>query len=547
MKTIFISFDGLDGSGKSWAVEKLAARLRADGLRVWVGKLRPLVGTSRCESATKVENFCARLRQVMTDLARDHDVVILDRAMVTFIALWTFWKGVMSPEAVWQIFGAESFPALNVVLTPPLGVCRDRLRQKGEDSFAQNDDGEDCLLSIDRTTRQTVEFLKPRLGNRLAVFKNNEVAVEWAYQMVQRLRTHFDLHLTNACPLKCPTCCFGAGEGAKVAQAIDGRWREIVDAGLAAGIDEFHLMGGEPLILGQHLVELMRYIRERGGKIHLLTSGYDLTYADEVLPLCDAVFVSLDGPRETHNRTRGRNIFDNACEFIRRAARHGCKIRIGTVVSRLNIATAHQVVDVVAGLMAEVRAVPRSLCFINMSPTGGLFSQTHSGQAISSAALDNYLMSDEWLGFVERLKRDQRVRSLPWVKVEPAFSKRAEDFGCELLQGKRRVMVMSDGSMYLCPMLTPLPSESNILDGDPVAALVKLLSWSPSGADPCGNGCQGGCLGYAKLFGQAVCDARCGKPCVASRLPEKFRLSEERIRQGYRPICPCRTVRVKDW
>lgn len=145
---------------------------------------------------------------------------------------------------------------------------------------------------------------------------------------------------------------------------------------------------------------------------------------------------------------------------------------------------------------------------------------------------------------MEGLAKDEHIRSLPWAKVEPAFSNDPNLFGCELLQGKRRVMVMSDGDMYLCPMLTPLPAEANILEGDPADALIQLLSKNLNSADFCGNGCHGGCPGYAKLFGNGVCDARCGK--TESQIPEKLRLSKERLKEGYRPICPCRTARIKD-
>lgn len=541
MKGIVVSWDGLDGSGKTTDIEAVRSLLKADGLSVWSGKIRPLVGTSRLFSVEAIEAYCQRLRQTLNRLAGEFDVVLLDRSPVTFLAHWAYWKGVVSPEAVWEM-AKECFASLSVVLDLPIEVCRERLRQRGEDPYPLEESGEDNLLAFQRNLQSVVEFLRPRLGNRLVVLDNNEKAIEWVCQTVRRLRTHFDLHLTNACPLKCPTCCFGAGEGAKTAQAIDSRLKEIVDAGLEAGISEFHLLGGEPLVLGERLVSLMRYIREQGGRTHLLTTGYSLRHADEVLPLADAVFVSLDGPRQTHNRTRGLPIFDNACQFIQRARDFGCRIRIGTVVSRLNIATATQVVDV----LEKVGVTPNSLCWMNMSPTGGLFAGQHGDRAISPAALENYLSADEWLEFVESLAADERLRALPWAKVEPAFSNRPELFGCELLQGKRRVMVMSDGSMYLCPMLTPLPSDSNILEGDPVAALVSLLSWTPEQSDLCGDGCLGGCLGYAWLFGNDVCDARCQRQANCSKIPGQFRLSKERLAEGYRPICPCRTVRVKD-
>lgn len=539
-KAVFISFDGMDGSGKGWAVQRLAECLTSDGLKVWAGPPRIEIGScyEQAKDPAGVPSYLDRLREFQARLAMEYDVVIFDRSPVTLIGWWGFARQIIPVEELFEML-KDMFSDISILLQPPVEVCKERAARsdRPESKMAKT---EEYFQAFWDSTQQSIAFLKPRLGNRFVVLENNEEAVEWAYQIIKRLDTHFDLHLTNACPLKCPTCCFGAGEGAKTEQACDGRWKEIVDAGFAAGINEFHLLGGEPLVLGKRLVELMRYIREKGGRIHLLTSGYDLRHADQVLPLADAVFVSLDGPRETHNRTRGLPIFDNACEFIRRAANYGCKIRIGTVVSRLNITTAHQVVDV----LAKLGVTPRSLCWMNMSPTGGLFSERHDNRVVSSAALDNYLMPDEWLAFVDCLTSDERIRSLPWTKVELALSNRPEDFGCELLQGKRRIMVMSDGSMYLCPMLTPLPSENNILEVDPVATLVKLLSWTPVYTDPCDNGCQTGCQGYAKLFGDGVCDARCGKSNVASRLPKKFRLSEEKVRQGYRPICPCRTVKI---
>jgi hypothetical protein len=92
-------------------------------------------------------------------------------------------------------------------------------------------------------------------------------------------------------------------------------------------------------------------------------------------------------------------------------------------------------------------------------------------------------------------------------------------------------------------MLTPLPAQANILQGDPVEQLVKLLSWEPQLQDTCGQGCLGGCPGYAKLFGNGPCDARCVMSCE-SKIPAHLQLSHQRLDQGFRPICPCRTVRV---
>lgn len=534
MKTLFISFDGPDGSGKTTAIGWVKEKLENEEIRVWAGKMFGQYSQRRAKEEKTPYKEWGRLRKQFYDSLRGHyDVVLLDRSFVSDISFLGFNLNAIDPEKIFKL-NKDCFPDLCVILNPGLEICQERLAKKEEIT------SEKYLEDFISSMGEAVGFLKPRLGNRLAIFADNEEAVEWAYQMVFRLRTHFDLHLTNICPLKCPACCFGASQGAKVEQAINGRLFEIVDAGLSVGIDEFHLMGGEPLTLGKRLIELMLYIQDEGGKTHLLTSGYRIdAIAKEAILLADAVFVSLDGPRETHNKTRGLPIFDNTVKFIQLAADAGKKIRIGTVVSRLNIDAAPKVVDV----LNEIEVVPSSLCWMNMSPTGGLFAIRH-GSKILSSALDNYLSAEEWIRFVEGLARDEHIRSLPWTKVEPAFSNDPNLFGCELIQGKRRIMVMSDGSMYLCPMLTPLPAEANILAGDPADALIQLLSKNLNSTDFCGNGCHGGCPGYAKLFGNGVCDARCGK--TESQIPEKLRLSMERLEQGYRPICPCRTVKIKD-
>lgn len=530
---VFISFDGVDGCGKTWAVEQLAARLKADGLNIHAQKFSiPGFSVEEIKTAEDATRYLKKAKEMIEGL-KGFDVVLFDRSPVTLFAYWAEHKKILSEEFCWELI-RDLLADINVVLDVPLDICMSRV--KPAEAGKSRKYFEDFQASMAKTRR----FLKSRLGNRLTEFacqESNEKAVNFIYDLVGRLRTHFDLHLTNACPLKCPTCCFGAGEGFKMDNlSVRKQIKKIVDAGLSVGISEFHLLGGEPLVLGKDLIEIMSYIKSQGGTIHLLTSGYSLEYADEVIPMSDAVFVSLDGPESTHNFTRGKPIFKNTIEFIRRAYAAGCKIRIGTVVSRLNVETAPQVPEI----LEQNEIQPHSQCFMNMSPTGGIFS----GSA-ENKALKHYLSAGEWIQFCESLLASD-LPERAWVKVEPAYSADPNLWGCEMFQGKRRVMVMSDGGMYLCPMLTPLPAQANILQGDPVEQLVKLLSWQPEAQGKC-QGCWGGCIGYAKLFGDKKCDGRCGMPSVASQLPEHLRIPQEFVKKGYKPACPCRTVRLKDW
>jgi MoaA/NifB/PqqE/SkfB family radical SAM enzyme len=74
-------------------------------------------------------------------------------------------------------------------------------------------------------------------------------------------------------------------------------WREL-------GVERVVLSGGEAL-LHSHLWELCGLLREAGIGITLLTTGLLLARdAAALVRVCDDVVVSLDGPREVHDRVR---------------------------------------------------------------------------------------------------------------------------------------------------------------------------------------------------------------------------------------------------
>ncbi|MDO8626551.1 MAG: hypothetical protein Q7K39_03820 [Candidatus Magasanikbacteria bacterium] len=239
MKTLFIGFDGIDGSGKGWAVAKLAERLREQGLKVWAGAPREIVGSCRTAGKDEIEDFIARHAEFMAFMVKEgYDVVLCDRFAVTLVANWGFWKSWRTPEELWGML-KDKFCDLNIVLEPPFELACQRV-QNSHSTGSHLAKTPGYMETFRDTMANTIAFLRPRLGNRFVVFEDNEKAIEWAFGMVQRLRTHIDLHLTNACPLKCPTCCFAAGEDAQTEDAIADRLKEIVDAGLKAGNAQVH-------------------------------------------------------------------------------------------------------------------------------------------------------------------------------------------------------------------------------------------------------------------------------------------------------------------
>ena len=90
-----------------------------------------------------------------------------------------------------------------------------------------------------------------------------------------------NLHILETCNFKCRQC-FSKFGTEKLLPVKD--WEKIVDNCIAgADVTEFNIAGGEPMLY-PGLVELVKYIRNKGVKISLITNG---SLMDE--ELCRAV------------------------------------------------------------------------------------------------------------------------------------------------------------------------------------------------------------------------------------------------------------------
>lgn len=112
-----------------------------------------------------------------------------------------------------------------------------------------------------------------------------------------------------------------------------GEWRVL-------GVERVVLSGGEPL-LHSHRRELCGLLAEAGIKITLLSTGLLLRRdADWLVRCCDDVVVSLDGPREVHDRIRNvPRAYDKLAAgvaAVRAAGGGGVALSARTTVQREN-------------------------------------------------------------------------------------------------------------------------------------------------------------------------------------------------------------------
>lgn len=153
-----------------------------------------------------------------------------------------------------------------------------------------------------------------------------------------------NLHILETCNFKCRQC-FSKFGTEKLLLVKD--WEKIVDNCIAgADVTVFNIAGGEPMLY-PGLVELVKYIRNKGVKISLITNGslMDEEWIKNYAGLYETIGFSVDSLNDETNKKIGRcdrngktipaGRVVELCELIRKYA-PGCRIKINTVVSVLN-------------------------------------------------------------------------------------------------------------------------------------------------------------------------------------------------------------------
>ncbi|HKI02510.1 MAG TPA: radical SAM protein [Thermoanaerobaculia bacterium] len=145
------------------------------------------------------------------------------------------------------------------------------------------------------------------------------------------------LYPHSRCNCRCLMCDIWRDRGREEISAADvagwlAEWRSL-------GVQRVVLSGGEAL-LHSHLWDLCALLREAGIGITILTTGLLLARdAERLASCCDDVVVSLDGPREVHDRIRNvPRAFDRLAEGVAalRAAGGGVAISGRCTVQRAN-------------------------------------------------------------------------------------------------------------------------------------------------------------------------------------------------------------------
>ena len=154
------------------------------------------------------------------------------------------------------------------------------------------------------------------------------------------------LHLTQACNLKCRHCFFSSGNRLED-ELTDVEYLEFVKSFKKLGLRRFTVSGGEPFLRRELLFEMIKEARKQDlDPVSLSTNGTLLTEDDaHLLKKYDVkVGVSLDGgTAETHDFIRGKGVFDKTVRALMILREAGVYTTIGCTLMKANAENAEDV------------------------------------------------------------------------------------------------------------------------------------------------------------------------------------------------------------
>ena len=154
------------------------------------------------------------------------------------------------------------------------------------------------------------------------------------------------LQLTRKCNLRCYFCGqwgrkgFFSG-GADADMRLE-EWRRVIDRLIeyrkASGTSpEITLWGGEPLVYPEFKA-IVEYLRANEFQLKLITNGVLLDrFAELIKYNFKHVHISIDGPREIHDRIRGQGVFDKVAASVKLLHGGTAEIIFMTVISPDNV------------------------------------------------------------------------------------------------------------------------------------------------------------------------------------------------------------------
>lgn len=134
----------------------------------------------------------------------------------------------------------------------------------------------------------------------------------------------------------------------------------LIDQIAQMGTRRIHFTGGEPL-LKEDIEVILSHCRNRGIAVALNSNGSLVPKKIQTLSHLNLLSLSLDGPEEVHDLIRGKGSYREVMEAVEIAKHNNIKVRIITVLSKLNLDSVDFVLRKAKELKVLVTFQPASL------------------------------------------------------------------------------------------------------------------------------------------------------------------------------------------
>lgn len=139
--------------------------------------------------------------------------------------------------------------------------------------------------------------------------------------------------ITFKCNLKCKYCSlFNIKIKEMITEEVKTAIKEFTDAGTIA----WTFTGGEPL-LRKDIGKLINYTKDNGILTTLVTNGMLFKRRLSELKKVDKIFFSLDGPKEIHEKIKGKGTYEKTIEAIKLAKKGNFNITIQSIICEENV------------------------------------------------------------------------------------------------------------------------------------------------------------------------------------------------------------------
>ena len=151
--------------------------------------------------------------------------------------------------------------------------------------------------------------------------------------------SHF---VTNRCNLNCCFCL--AKDLKRDSEMTTEEIKKAMNEFKRAGTQLWDFCGGEPL-LRKDISELILYAKEIGLMVSIVTNGMQIKKNILALLKADSIMISIDGPKEIHDKIRGAPCFDTIVENLDILVKNNKTPIINMVISRDNLTSVDYMIN----------------------------------------------------------------------------------------------------------------------------------------------------------------------------------------------------------